>query len=359
MKNFIPALFVLFVLGNARGQFVGLNSTGINRLKQLVKTDTDAARLFNGFTKKAFAALEESPNPRDTIVSEGHLSTHPDKIASVLAMQDFNKIYALALMYKMKGEKKYLDKAVSYLKAWARVNHPLGNPINDTKLDRVFEACDMLRTQLSDTDKITIDAWLTTMADAEMQTAKKGKATSMNNWHSHRLKVVGAIGYLLDIKKYRDYATKGLLMQIDTNLNRDGSSWDFMERDALHYHAYDLEPMLTLAIIIRRATGADDFNFVSPKGASIKKSVDWFLPYLTGEKPHGEYINSKVAFDLARAKNKEKGFDIGSNFDPANGLNTLSLAAYFDSIYVKTMQLIKQSKNDFADWQLVLNKLMK
>ncbi len=356
----LPLLFFAFLsIAICRAQYVGLNSSEIKLLKQWVNTDAVTGKIVSGFFTKAKAALNEQPNPRDTIVSEGHLSTHPDKIASVQAMQDFSKIYALAITYKLKEEKEYLDKATSFLKAWATVNQPLGNPINDTKLDRVIAAYDMLRSGISEADRTIIDAWFTNMADAEIQSAKKGKTTSMNNWHSHRLKVVGEIGFLLDIKKYRDFATNGLLLQIDTNLNKDGSSWDFLERDALHYHAYDLEPMLTLAIIIKRATGADEFNYVSPKGASIKKSVDWFIPYLTGEKAHGEYVNSKVAFDQARAKNKEKGFEIGGKFDPVNGLSTLSLAAWFDNNYINTIKLIQQKENDFADWQFVLNKLMR
>ena len=342
-----------------QAQYVGLSKDEIKQLKQWVNTDAVTGKIVNGFYKKAKAALNENPHPRDTIVSEGHLATHPDKIASVQAMQDFTKIYALAITYQLKEEKEYLDKAIGFLKAWATVNQPLGNPINDTKLDKVFAAYDMLRSGISEADKTIIDSWLSTMAEAEMQSAKKGKATSMNNWHSHRLKVVGEIGFLLNNKKYQDFATNGLLKQIDTNLNKDGSSWDFLERDALHYHAYDLEPKLTLAIIIKRATGANDFTYVSPKGSSIKKSVDWFVPYLTGEKAHAEYVNSKVAFDLARAKNKEKGFEIGGSFDPANGLNTLSLAAWFDSNYINTIKLIQKKENDFADWQLVLNKLMR
>lgn len=361
MKKLIPFLLLLLFNNTLYAQYVGLNPEEINKLKALLKTDVNGntAPVFYTFYQKAKASLADTPNPRDTIVSEGQLNTHPDKIASVKAMQDFNKIYALAIVYKAMGGKEYLDKALVFLKAWARVNRPLGNPINDTKLDKVFAAYDMLRPGLHDSDKVVIDAWLITMAKAEMKSAKKGKTTSMNNWHSHRLKVVGEIGFLLNDKTFKDFATKGLLQQIDTNLNKDGTSWDFLERDALHYHAYDLEPMLTLAIIIKRATGVDNFNYVSPKGASVKKSVNWFLPFLTGEKTHGEYVNSKVAFDLARAKNNEKGFAIGTNFEPSNGANTLALAAYFDPLYINTLSSIKKTNNDFADWQLVLNRLMK
>ncbi len=357
MKKLILLFLSFIYIAASHAQYVGLNIKEISQLKKLIKTDTAVKKIFAGFLKTANKSLNEVPNPRDTIVSEGHLNTHPDKISSVLAMRDFNKIYTLAIVYKVTGEKKYFDKVTAFLNAWATVNHPLGNPINDTKFDRVFAAYDMLRPEIGAADKTNIDGWLNSMADAEIRTVKKGKASSTNNWHSHRLKVVGEIGYLLDNKLYRDFATNGLLIQIDTNLNKDGSSWDFLERDALHYHAYDLEPMLTLAIIIKRATGADDFNYVSPKGASIKGSVDWFVPYLTGEKTHAEFVNSKVAFDLARAKNNEKGFTIGSNFEPSEGLSTLSLAAWFNSNYLNSIKLVKKTENDFTDWQLVLNTL--
>jgi hypothetical protein len=359
MKKTILSLLTFFCMAAVNAQFLGINDTEIKQLKQLIKKNTAVKKMYAGFYKDAEAALTEKPNPRDTIVSEGHLNTHPSKIASVFAMKDFNKMYALTIVYKVTNKKKYLTRAINFFTAWATVNHPIGNPINDTKLDRLLAAYDMLRPQLNNNDKATIDAWLIAMADGEIKTAKKGKSTSMNNWHSHRLKVVGQIGYLLDNKTYRAFATNGLLIQIDTNLNKDGTSWDFTERDALHYHAYDLEPLLTLAIIIKRATGADNFNYVSPKGASIKKAVDWFVPYLTGEKTHAEYVNSKQAFDFARAKNNEKGFGIGEKFDPVNGLYTLQLASYFDSNYANTIKLMLKTENDFSDWQLVLNKLMK
>ncbi len=309
-------------------------------------------------SKKANAALTENPNPRDTIISQGHLKSDPNKTASILSMQDYDKIYALALLYKVKGTKEYFDKAITYLKAWATVNHPTGHPINDTKLDRVLEAYDMLRPEMNETEKNIIDSWLIQIAEKELLLHQKGKSSTFSNWHSHRLKVVGEIGYILDNKTYINYAINGLLLQIDTNLNSDGTSFDFLERDALHYHAYDLEPMLCLAIILKRATRKDYFNYVSPKGASLKKSVDWFVPYLTVEKTHAEYVHTKVKFDIERANNHEKGFTIGKNFQPQQGLYTLSLAAWFDSSYLLIIDKVKKSENDISTWQIVLNKVI-
>lgn len=358
MKKNILFLSAFLCSISGIAQFVGLRAGEIKKLSQLVTADPAAGKLFGFYQTIAKAALFQNPNPRDTIVSEGHLATHPDKIASVMAMKDYNKIYSLALVYQTTQQPEYLKKATEYLVAWATINHPTGNPINDTKFDDVFEAYDMLRPQINETDKKTIDGWLIKIAEQEIITGTKGKATPINNWHSHRLKVVGQIGYILDDKKYTLYAVRGLLKQIDANLNEDGTSWDFLERDALHYHAYDLEPMLALSIIIKRATGLDYFSYETPRYTSIKKSVDWFVPFVTGTKVHPEFVNSKVAFDLARAKNGEKGYAIGSNFDPKNGLSVLYLAAYFNIDYLNTAKSILKSDNDFPDWQAVLNKVM-
>jgi hypothetical protein len=351
-------LYFIWVLP-LEAQQVGLKPAEIKALYKLSKTDAIVGKMLNGYISKAAEALTDTPNPRDTIVSEGHLKTHPDKIASVYAMEDYGKIYALALAYELDGDKACLDKASEFLTAWASVNHPQGNPINDTKLDYVFAAYDMLRPKVGAPQKKIIDSWMMTMADAEMATAKKGKSTSMNNWHSHRLKVVGQIGFILANKTYMDYAVNGLKEQIGKNLNADGTSWDFLERDALHYHAYDLEPMLALSVVIRRATGENLFTYVSAKGTSIQKSVDWFLPYLNGEKAHEEYVNSKVAFDRERAKNNEKGFEIGSPFDVKQGLYTLSLASYFDPSYLNDIKVVIKSKGDYSNWQSVINGVMR
>ena len=357
MKKYSILFIFLFSALISAAQFVGLNPKEINSLKELINNNSVVNKMYNEFKHTADAALNSDPEPRDTIVSEGHLNNHPDKIASVRSMKDYHKIYCLALVSEINGVEKYRQKAIEYLKAWALVNHPQGNPINDTKFDELFEGYDMLRPGMSSADKNSIDLWLNKIAELEIRSLKKGKSTSFNNWNSHRLKVVGEVGFILNNEEYIKYATEGLRTQINVNLNQDGTSWDFLERDALHYHAYDLEPMLYLSIIIKRASGIDDFNYLSPNQSSIKKSVDWFLPYVTGEKTHQEFTNSKVAFDAARAKNNEKGYAAGSLFDSVNGIYAISLAAYFDTTYLNALKNRPGKQTDISNWQIVLNEV--
>ena len=359
MKKYFTLLCLLTVFSTLKAQYVGLNKAEISRLKAYLKTDATTSNIYTDYLNDANKALSERPNPRDTIVSEGHLKGDPNKTASALAMKDYRKVYALSLAYNVEGKKEYLDKAIEYLKAWATVNHPTGNPINDTKLDYVMMGYDMIRSNVSESDRQIIDNWLVVIAEKELLKGTKGKATVFNNWHSHRLKVVGQIGFILNDKKFTDYATIGIEKQVETNLNPDGSTYDFLQRDALHYHLYDLEPLTTLSIIIKRATGVDEFRYISPTGTSIKKSTDWLLPYVTGEKTHEEYVNSKVAFDKARADNHEQGFQIGHLFQPEKALYLLSLASYFDSNYTTIINQLKKRDSDVSEWQLVLNKIMK
>jgi len=97
----------------------------------------------------------------------------------------------------------------------------------------------------------------------------------------------------------------------------------------MHYHIYDLEPMLELAIMIDRAKGENFYTYQSGAGSSIQKSVDWLIPYMKGEKQHEEYVHTTVKFDRDRAKNNEPGFAPGTLFEPKLALPVLRLSVYF------------------------------
>ncbi len=79
-------------------------------------------------------------------------------------------------------------------------------------------------------------------------------------------------------------------------------------------------------------------------------------PFMTGEKTHPEFVNSKVAFDLKRAQNNEKGYAPGTLFEPKNGIETFALAAYFDDGYTDIIRKAAHDDNYF-NWRLAINKL--
>ncbi|UKT63300.1 alginate lyase family protein [Pedobacter mucosus] len=349
MKKFALIIILSFLFFNSFAQIVSLNPSEIKQLKPLIQNDEETKKLYLSFDKSAVIALTEQPNPIDTIRTEGLLKGNPKKERTSKALQDMYKMYALALQYRLTNDKKYLDKSVDFLKAWSRVNIPNGDPIDDTNLDKAVETYDLIKDKLKPNDKKLIEDWLANTATAEINSIrmKPGRSTATNNWNAHRLKEIGEIGYALNNKTFIDWAIDNLKKHIEVNLNADGTSLDFKQRDAMHYHIYDLEPMLRLAILIDRAGGGNFYNYESNTGSSIKKSVEWLIPYVKGEKQHEEYVNTTVKFDRDRAKNNEPGFAPGSMFKPVLAVPVLRLSKYFDPTHEKLLSTVNDKGKSF------------
>ncbi|TCC96651.1 alginate lyase family protein [Pedobacter hiemivivus] len=360
MRKTLFFAIVLLFSAHAKAQYVSLNDNEVHKLKTLIGIDAHAKKLYTKYQVIADAAVKENPQPIDTIRTEGLLKGNPKKTATINALRDMSKMYALAICYRIEGKKSYLESLASYLTAWAKVNTSRGNPIDDTNLEDAITAYDLVKTYLQPKDNELIVKWLSQAANAGITFYSKSskKMTSYNNWRSHQLKIVGLIAYAIDDAGYKKYVDEHLKIQIEKNLYADGSGVDFKHRDALHYHVYTLEPFLRLAIVLKRATGVDAYSAVSASESSIQKSVEWLMPYATSEKTHGEYVNSTVKFDQARAKNGESAYEAGNLWKPKSGLKVLALAAYFDPQYNSIIKIVVSTTNDYSDWQLVLNNVM-
>lgn len=354
-------LLLCFAGGSLRAQYVGPGQPEIKKLKNQIGKDGEVKKIYASFQQLADQSLGEEPHPIDTIRSEGLLQGNQKKTATRQALTDMPKMYALALVYRVSGEAKYLEKVTIFLKAWATQNTPNGDPIDDTNLDNAIEAYDMVKEKMSAEDVAVLQAWWKRTADAEINGRhnRPGSGTATNNWNSHRLKILGEIGFAIGDTALQNYTINGLKRQVEINLNPDGSSKDFVSRDALHYHVYDLEPLLQLAIVLQRATGINYYSWQSPSTASIKKSVDWLLPFLDGTKTHPEFVNSTVPFDRQRANNGEAAYKSGTLFDPTNGVRTLLLAARFDKGLLPLARRLLTTQDHYPAWQSVMNELIK
>ncbi len=357
-KIFLLAAISVFACLNAEAQYASLSKDEFAKLKSLINTDASAKASYQNFRDAAAKAMNEQPNPIEEITSEGLLAGNPAKVKSLKAVEDADKVYALALVYKVEGDKKYLEKAGEYLSAWAKVNKSNGDPIDETKLEALYSAYDMIRDDVSGDVRKATDKWLNSIADGEINSehAKGTKGTAINNWNSHRIKIIAMISYAVHNTSNYKIITHELEKQVAINLYADGSGYDFKERDALHYHIYTLEPLLSAITVVYRATGKDYFNYEAPAGASIKKSVDFLVPFVTGEKTHGEFANSNVGFDKARAKNGEAGYQAGAKFKPETGVYCLEQASYFSNKYMAAVQAVMADKYN-SDWQVILNKV--
>lgn len=342
MKNLLLTLFLGSLIFTAHGQLISLDDKEIAALKSALQ-QTEHVKLKNYLSQSSQNFLGDQPNPIDTIRTEGLLRGNPKKVKTQAAMADMNKMLVLALQYRLTSADKYLYKTIDFLIAWAKVNKANGDPIDDTGLEPMLMAYDLVKNNMPDTSKAIVDFWLKETATAEINSKrmKPGRATAINNWNAHRLKIVGEIGYTLGNRQFIAWTIAELKQHIQVNLNADGTSIDFLERDAMHYHIYDLQPLLRLAIVIKRAGDGNFYTYQSPKGSSIKKSVAWLLPYIKGEKQHEEYVHTTVKFDHDRAKNNEPGFAPGTMFEPKLALPVLELAVYFDETYAPILKQLE------------------
>lgn len=355
-RKFLFTVLLFAASSVIKAQVVSLNHEEISILKARISNEPSAKKIYAGFQKSATQYLNEQPNPVDTIRTEGLLKGNPKKEKSKLALADMPKMYALALQYRLTDNQTFLNQCTAFISSWAKINHSGGDPIDDTNLDKAIEAFDLIKTVVPEADKKIIIKWLMETARAEINSKRMqpGRATAINNWNAHRLKVVGEIGYALNNRELINWTIDHLKSHINVNLYADGSSLDFKKRDALHYHLYDLEPLLKLAIMINRGEGTNFYTYQSPNGSSIKKSVDWLIPYIKGDKKHEEYVNTTVKFDHDRAKNNEPGFAAGSLFEPKLAIPLLKSVIYFDR---DQQNLLNQLLNGQSDINQMIDNI--
>lgn len=352
-------IILLALLGtlaqHARAQSIVLTEPQRKKLAQIVHADKEAASLYAAIKHDADKVLGDAPKPIGNILTEGKLAKDPAKIKTEESLGDMHKLDVLGYAYAVEGDAKYAAKVREFILAWAKINHSAGDPIDDTNLEPLLAAYDFTRSTFSPADRQTVDTYLRSVAQAEIDSGDKKHDNAHNNWHSHRLKIVGLIALLLQNKSAIDQTVALYKDQIDHNVHPDGSTYDFYERDALHYHMYDIEPLLTLAIAARN-NSLDLYSYQSKDGATLAKAVAFLLPYAQGTKTHAEFVNSKVTFDKKRADAGQKEYEAGASFEPHSAINVLSLAQQFQPNLLDTIQkLNRHPTQKYPNWQIVLN----
>jgi len=343
----------------AFGSAISLTEAQRLELVTLVASDAEAKKQFQTLRREADASIRDHGQPIARIYTAGRLEADPLKAKSLASLGDMKKLNALGFSYAVTSNSACSASARRIIINWAKINQPAGIPIDDTKLEPLFVAYDLTRSTFSAGERVTVEDWLRKIARLELQSALTNSVTARNNWNSHRLKVVGLIGFLLDDADLIADAVEGFKSQVEANIYSDGSSFDFHQRDALHYHCYDLEPLLVLAVTARE-NGIDLYHYRSPSGASLAKSVEFLVPYCDGTRTHAEWVHTKIKFDRARGEAGEKGFSPGSAFHPREARGVLELASFFDESYTPlAVRLYDNGAAHYPSWQAVLNRVRK
>ena len=294
----------------------------------------NAAPDVQALMKRVGAQLDAQPVPLPRLHTEGTLPHEGIYDESVEAEKELELMRDAALVWRATGNDRYLKLVDRFLAAWVNTYRPSFDPIDETHFDALILAYDMTASALPVKTRNATAAFVATLANGYVARIDSAPhpltGTYRNNWESHRVKLIAMAAFTLDDRKLIDAAQRLFIEQIGNNIAPDGSTVDFAERDALHYVAYDLEPLVAAALAARR----HNRNWLALKasnGASLALALNWLVPYALGQKTHDEFVHSSVPFDAKRRAAGVPGFS--GPWDPKRAAPLFHLAARLSGRY--------------------------
>lgn len=289
--------------------------------------------------RAAARVVDRAPHALPLVHVEGTLPGHGIYDSSREALRDLPAARDLAIAGRLTGDLQYSDAAARFVSDWATTYRPSLNPIDETGFDALFIAWDLLPNTSRQALQPAMEKLLGAFAQGYLQHPPKG-STSINNWNSHRIKLATMAAFAVGDERLVAHAHDRYREQLQANIDSNGLTFDFSQRDALHYVVYSLEPLL-MAALAARQHGQD---WWPDEGERLSRALNWLLPYATGEKTHTEFGNTTVQFDRVRRDAGLQGFD--GVFDRKVARLAYGLAARLDSQYAE----LAQSLTD-APWQ--------
>ncbi len=332
-------------------QVVPVSPTQRQNIQKMPATDPALSLL----RRDADAYLDAKPIPLGEIFYQGQLDTHPRRVETEKSLADMDKLAALSEAYAATGDARYAAKAREFVLAWVKTYYPNGNSINENKLEPVFLAYDLLRDTFSAEEKERVESWIGRIARRQIETNgwrnREHSKKALDNWDSKRIKLVGVAGWILGEQEWIDYGIQGFKEYVARGLFADGTSVDLKTRDALSYHVSGLRPLLVMAMwadLKKPGEGRKLFDYVAPNGASLRKSVEYVVPYATGEKIREEWKNTTVGLDRERAAAGLAYYKPGKHFDPLSSLEMFQMASLFDPKFAPIATQLREKKGSGA-----------
>lgn len=313
-------------LGSAPAAHAAMNFCAAPALQTSERTNADPG--VKTLVAQVAARVNDMPHPVATLHTEGTLPHEGIYDQSVEAANELDLMRDAALAWRATSDDRFLKLVDRFLTAWVATYRPSFNPIDETRFESLILAYDMTASALPVKTRNATMAFLNRFANgyiAQVDAQPRPlKGNFANNWQSHRVKLIAMIAFTLDNRKMIATAQRLFVEHIGDNIAPDGSTRDFAERDALHYVAYDLQPLVTAALAARRHN-RNWLNERAANGATLTRALDWLAPYATGEKTHEEFVHSTVAFDARRREAGLPGFS--GPWDPKNAAELFHLAA--------------------------------
>jgi hypothetical protein len=310
---------------------------------RVARIPRDLARVF----QVAGESLNLVARPIERFELVGTLNRHPGHVRSDRAKQNFPGIFALAVAAHCAREplRTYSRAtAASALLSWAEVYRPTGNPIDEWFFMPLLQAVDLVAWSLPPGERATLLGWagaFATSGDRFYERKAERNSARSNNWMARRL-LIRSVAATVAGQGAARAAMPGLLRDFvarnyvsGPSGERDGRTFDFIQRDALHYHMAAVQPLVEVTLY-----APDLVDHVVR--AALRSGLEFIRPYFLGQKEHIEFARTSVPFDRER---RDDGNPVFRNapWDPARGRVLLRLArAVFPEIRGWTEQIVDQ-----------------
>lgn len=277
--------------------------------------DNSSSAVLIELRKAADQSLKTNPAPVSRLRSAGETDPHgPELRATRRAFADADRAAILALAYRLLGDERYLHAARAILLQWAEVNVPTGHPIDETRLDGLLWSYDLVCNDLDAQSRNNVAAYFNRIHTAKVAW-KFGPRTRNNNHRTHQIKSLLLLAQVTGNQRALDDARQQAVLHTTVNLDADtGASRDYTERDALYYHAFNLDAWLEIALLSDCCL------------ETVKKSFWFGMHKLQKQDIGGEFAHSSASIDQRRDQAGFHYAKAGSTFDEKR--YTRSILAY-------------------------------
>ncbi|WP_163325414.1 alginate lyase family protein [Draconibacterium mangrovi] len=266
--------------------------TWASALKEL-ETSADAKAAFNSWIT----------NPaEEAMLHDSYSVKSLDNADQSKYKQSANDIYQIAVSWFFMNKESiqaqnYLNKATSLILNWALINEPTKHTPNESLLSPIYEAYSIIRKSIDEGDRKQIDQWIKMRANYYKNLKLDGTLLE-NNWNTIRINFLFYFAEILEDEILYNYAVSQFKSHIELNILSDGISHDFVNRDALTYHAYNLlfysRILKSVATFKGRDAALRLYRLKNNKGSSLEDCVTFWEPYLIdpANNVHLEFVNT-------------------------------------------------------------------
>ncbi|WP_372379662.1 alginate lyase family protein [Vibrio natriegens] len=251
-------------------------------------------------------------------------------------------IYTLTLAWHLSEDDKqkivYREKASELIVSIANAISPSPHTPNESILLPVYEAYSIIRSEMSWDAQQTVNGWLKRQAEY-FKNYKLTGTLIKNNWENVRLAILFDLAMLLSDESLYQFSVEALKAFVAVNIEPDGKTNDFMNRDAITYHAYNQQyyarVLRTVYLYKGEEAALELYKYKAQGHGSIEDAYQFWVPYFKqpAEKTHIEFVNTGWKPDLKRGDASKPYDPIGTVYAMAHMIAMEKEAAD----YIKTV----------------------